>query len=82
MTPKEKAKELFYKMFADWLQIPYEAVEYHVAIPGFSIVPEWHSAKKCALIAADEMIDATAPYITLLSEHIYWQDVKKEIESL
>lgn len=36
----------------------------------------------CAEIAAEEMINMTAPYITLLSEHIYWIEVKKEIEKL
>ena len=85
MTPKEKAKELFYKMFADWLQIPYEAVEYHVSIPGFAIVPEWYSAKKCALIAVDEIIEQLLKNLNndISGVHgIYWEKVKQEIEKL
>jgi hypothetical protein len=86
MTPKQKAKEIVYKMFADWLQIPYEAVEYHLEIPGFTIVQEWYSTKHCALIAVDEVLEATKKYDYTLgpnpSYNDYWLKVKYEIEKL
>jgi len=67
MTSKEKAKELYLK--------------FHFAIP--AIADEWqqgqNSAKECALIAVDEIIGygykPEFPYK-------YWEEVKKEIESL
>ena len=65
MTPKQKAKELFNKMY------------------DFSIFEE--SAKKCALIAVDEIIkEIDNNYDTLHSadRKQYWKGIKKEIENL
>ena len=79
MTPKEKATEIVFKMFAEWMQIPYEAVSYHLRIPAYTLGLEWNMTKHCALIAVDELI---------ADEHLetgdspYWIEVKKEIEKL
>ena len=65
MTPKQKAKELFNKMY------------------DFSIFEE--SAKKCALIAVDEIIkEINDNYDTLHSadRKQYWKGIKKEIKNL
>ena len=73
MTPKEKAIELYNKMY------------------DYSLFEE--EAKRCALIAVDEIIEATNMYqygINNALEHIpakivkhpYWQEVKQEIEKL
>ena len=73
MTPIEKAKELYNKMY------------------DYSLFEE--EAKRCALIAVDEIIEATNMYqygINNSLEHIpakivkhpYWQEVKQEIPNL
>ena len=73
MTPKEKAIELYNKMY------------------DYSLFEE--EAKRCALIAVNEIIEATNMYqygISNALEHIpskivkhpYWQEVKQEIENL
>jgi len=79
MTPKQKANELFFKY--------YEIVE-HTLSTEYVLL-----AKKCALIAVDEIINASptnplkSGYIELYSDMvdeaiIYWQEVKQEIEKL
>lgn len=84
MTPKEKAKEIIFKMFAQWMQIPYEAVSYHLKIPAYTLGSEWDMTKHCALIAVDEILaifydDMQSMWNDELS---YWHQVKKEIEAL
>ena len=59
MTPKEKAKELVDKM---WVY----------SLPNAN--GSWNNAKRCALIAVDELIKETGKR--------YWYDVKTEIEKL
>ena len=74
MKPKEKAKELYYKMQLDW------ACD--------SCHNDW--AKECALIAVDEIlkrvrsVDTMPPNCQEINENSkeYWQEVKKEIEKL
>jgi hypothetical protein len=66
MTPKEKAKELFDKYF--------EFVE------AYSVQGQNENAKRCALIAVDEIIDLVK-HIDVDSED-YWQEVKQEIINL
>jgi hypothetical protein len=71
MTPKEKAEELLLR---------YLKVKTHKMFNGW-----WHkiTAKQCALISVDEVIEA-------LHEHHwqnrliidYWQEVKNELEKL
>ena len=91
MTPKEKAQEIVFKMFAEWMQIPYEAVSYHLRIPGYTLGLEWNMTKHCALIAVDEIIEATSIKYEYRDAQIfyagkkpmqYWLDVKNEIEKL
>jgi hypothetical protein len=75
MTPKEKAQELFNKFFRN--------------IIGYG-PRERETAKQCALIAVDEIINSNPTYELsdpFLGNRIYenvnyWKDVKKEIENL
>jgi hypothetical protein len=78
MTPKEKAEELFKKMYA-------------VHSGSVSMIT-LHFAKQCALIAVDEIIKAN-PYKwvsfmdqyteTVLTCNIqYWEEVKQELEKI
>ena len=72
MTPKEKAQELFDKMF--------------LVIENKGMYDDLFKAKQCALIAVDEIINTLSiepirvnnKYQTLN----YWQEVKQEIEKL
>ena len=79
MTPKEKAKELYDK--------------FYMAIPNDEMGLNDEASRQCALIAVDEIIEATNMYqygINNALEHIpakivkhpYWQEVKQEIENL
>ena len=72
MTPKEKAQELVLK----FLRID-------------NNTPEWfntHIAKQCALIAVDEVLEcypAQCPKESYeMEQHIYWQQVKTEINKI
>ena len=72
MTPKEKAKELFNRMY--FLEDE----------DGFHSMNKYR-AKQCALIAVDEILDAIDwDYYegSKQSEHMYWKAVKQEIEKL
>jgi hypothetical protein len=73
MTAKEKAKELYDKMYL----VP--------ELNGSCILTK-HTAKQCALIAVDEIIKeySTLPHFgELYLENIeYYQEVKQEIELL
>jgi hypothetical protein len=80
MTPKEKAFELVYKY--------YKITKEFEFIKGEGLVPYYGSAKQCALIAVDELIES---HLLLTTTHeaepsirckTYWQEVKKEIELL
>ena len=89
MTPKEKAEELVDKFYQT---TPNEYfVNEPIGIKGR--YKSWEQAKQCALIAVDEIIEATNMYqygISNALEHIpskivkhpYWQEVKQEIEAL
>ena len=83
MTPKEKAKELFDKMF--------------LVIENKGMYDDLYRAKQCALIAVDEIIlsrkddsqfDDTlwaggSDMYTMHPMYLnYWQEVKQEIENL
>jgi hypothetical protein len=77
MTPKEKAKELVDKY------IPHTRV-FHEVLGWEDYID---SAKQCALIAIDEIIQATKQYsysvgYGMLTQDKYWQEVKTEIENL
>ena len=89
MTPKEKAIELVDKFYQT---TPNEYfVNEPIGIKGR--YKSWEQAKQCALIAVNEIIEATNMYqygISNALEHIpskivkhpYWQEVKQEIEAL
>ena len=62
MTPKEKAKELVNKM--------------HIKTDVIFVMSKVQ-AKKCALIAVDEILEECR-----LEKDWYWQEVKQEIEKL
>jgi hypothetical protein len=86
MTPKEKAKELFYKMRKQTCQYQeYAGAKYTTCEIGYE------AGKKCALIVVDEIINSNP---TIFYEEIienigytairecnsnYWEEVKQEI---
>ena len=68
MTPRKKAKELFKKY--------YKGKDEH----GWFLCEFESCAKQCALVAVDEILDASLYYFDEFSPYvIYWQQVKKEI---
>ena len=69
MTPKEKAKELFEKF-------------YLVREINEVCILSNYSAKQCALIAVDEILnnDGFTKFDDYLTE--YWKEVKQEIEKI
>ena len=72
MTPKEKAIELYNKM-------------YETGFKPKSVLIRIEQAKECALIAVDEILKAVNnPDETYLMKHSvdYWQEVKQEIANL
>jgi len=72
MTPKGKAKELLDKME-------------NIAFKHDCFGAEYPVAKECALIAVDEILDAIDwDYYegSKQTEHMYWKEVKQEIEKL
>jgi hypothetical protein len=73
MTPKEKANDLLDKMYS---------VDFNDDRDDVSI--DYFHAKKCALIAVDEIMKQCWEYrdIDLQKSFDYWQEVKQEIEQL
>jgi hypothetical protein len=71
MTPQEKAKELYIQMLS-WQSECHKYLERNI----ISI-----SAKKCALIAVDEIINSTS-WQYIANGLDYWNEVKHEIEKL
>jgi hypothetical protein len=66
MKSKEKAKELFDK--------------YYTELPDFAGYQDLETAKQCALIAVDEVINSMT---VATSVHLpYWQQVKHELNNL
>ena len=86
MTPKEKAKELVTKYAA--FSITTLGCGYEKGNPCIvTNVMFKESAKQCALIAVDEIINESSQKIhrqgrSLLSDKEYWQQVKQELEKL
>jgi len=69
MTPKEKAEDLLYQMRCDHM----------------SGILTKKKARRCALIAVDEIISNIEPSVSMdvISARIkYWEEVKQEIEKL
>ena len=75
MTPQEKAKELVNKFrdFADGIDSETDR---------FSPNIERKNAKKCALIAVDEILNNDNNFFNTYSQNDYWLQVKQEIEKL
>ena len=69
MTPKEKAKELFYKFYQE---APLDKIKFY---------SNDVMAKSCALIAVDELIYETQFEVPNIRQR-YWIEVKQEIEKL
>ena len=65
MTPKEKAKELVLEM----------ELAQSEGIRGYN----YDTAKQCALICVDEIIDT---FLDIDTKKRHWQEVKQEIEEL
>ena len=75
MEAKEKANELVVSFYTI---MPESSNEYGM---------DWDMAKKCALIAVDEIINSGALndeeiYVSKPSYVGYWEEVKQEIENL
>ena len=71
MTPKQKAEKL--------------VNEFYRIIPLDKMTLDFNLAKKCALIAVDEIMSALTylPYgLDYLNKICYWEEVKQEIEAL
>jgi len=83
MTPKEKAFEIAHK---------FRLLEIRTSENSHMMI-SMADAKKCALIAVDEIIEATNMYqfgisndkesiLPKVVNHPYWQEVKQEINNL
>ena len=84
MTQKEKALELFDKYYRLFNNFP----NYQYVIENLNTIQDekLYTAKQCALIAVDEIIN-TGPlkmvdWGEIISDKPYWQEVKREIEKL
>lgn len=83
MTPKEKAKELVDKYLNNAIHFPYiDTQDGRCIATGYMT---FVSAKQCALIAVDEMLDELS--VTNYSDdyairYAYWSQVKTEIENI
>jgi hypothetical protein len=72
MTPREKAKDLFEAMY----QVTDKYNKYPMC---------FNTAKQCAIIAVDEILESNPTLISCDGAELnyaYWIDVKKEIEKL
>ena len=89
MTPKEKAQELVDKFYQT---TPNEAWYFPpVGSITSSNYSAWEQAKKCALIAVDEILnnncgshtgESNATNNEIYCDAYYWEQVKSKIESL
>ena len=74
MTPKEKAKELIDKFIHSESQ------------DGYNDVRDIHAAIRCALIAVGEMLNEYPSQVPKdsyeMERHLYWIEVKNELEKL
>jgi hypothetical protein len=89
MTPKEKADDL-YRNFFEYSDSNYGANKFEQNWYGNVLAGERkvrkESTKKCALIAVDEILNEYPSQVPKdsyeMERHLYWQEVKKEIEKL
>jgi hypothetical protein len=86
MKPKEKAIQLYNK-FYDYADSNYGASKFEKNWHGNFLAGERkvrkQSAKQCALIAVDEIINSIVitDLTTAENQFIYWEEVKQEIEN-
>ena len=83
MTPKEKAEELFDKYYRLFNNFP----NYQYVIENLNTIQDekLYTAKQCALIAVDEIMNALPPFdygLEFVAKIQYWLDVKTEILAL
>lgn len=78
MTPKEKADELFEKYYRLFNNFP----NYQYVIENLNIIQDekLYTAKQCALIAVDEILDALKNNAANSASLYFYEGVKKEIE--
>jgi len=88
MIPKEKAIELVAKFTSQWFGNSIESNIWMINnIKEYGIYDQFYTAKECALIAVDEILqELECSYngepITTNEHKNYWQEVKQEIEKL
>jgi hypothetical protein len=70
MTPKEKAKNLY--------------DEFHSVLPSYNDEGqlEHELAKRCAIIAVDEIKEFMSPMVNSKQAYDYWDEVKQELNKL
>lgn len=80
MTPKEKAEELFNKMYEKIEDTTAGMFEEDIA---YIDIRYNRTAKQCAIIAVDEILKSR-PFITdsQIEYNEYWQEIKQEIKKL
>ena len=72
VTPKEKAKELLDKF-----------KEHSQLMIGYGgLTSKIGTAKQCALIAVDEILETVVVYDDISNDYQFWQQVKQEIKKL
>jgi hypothetical protein len=72
MTPEDKAKDLVSKMYIEYKPSEDDASGVYVFYMNLEI------AKRCALIAVDEVLENS--HTNVFTK--YWQEVKQEIQAL
>lgn len=78
---KEKAEELVYKFIEKDLVNP-NRFDYELELEVWSSSVQFESAKQCALIAVDGIIEAITHIYETYEYRDFWIQVKKEIEAM
>ena len=78
---KEKAEELVYKFIEKDLVNP-NRFEYELELEVWSSSVQFESAKQCALIAVDGIIEAITHIYETYEYRDFWKKKKKEIEAM
>ncbi len=81
MTPKEKARQLYDKMFYEIEESVAGLFEEDVDY----ITAREEAAKQCALICVEEMLNNSEEFsdsVAKIEQEEYWQQIKTEIKNL
>ena len=78
---KEKAEELVYK-FIEKNLVNANRFDYQLELEVWSSSVQFESAKQCALIAVDGIIEAITHIYETYEYRDFWIQVKKEIEAM